>query len=52
METNEFWFVLKCYLKTMGFQIIYSMYKDELISNNLEWLIWHKTKPIQIKPTY
>ena len=25
------------------------MYKQDLVLNNLQWLIWNKTKPINLK---
>ena len=42
MQTNELWFVLKCYLNTTRLQIIY-MCKQDLAINNLQNLICHKT---------
>ena len=27
------------------------MYKKDLALNDLQWLIWHKTKPNQTKPS-
>ena len=36
----------------MSLEIIYLiyMYKKDLVLNNLQWLICHKTKPNQTKP--
>ena len=28
------------------------MYKEDLALNKLQWLIWHKTQPNQIKPIF
>ena len=28
------------------------MYKQDLVLNNLQWLVCHKTQPNQTKPTY
>ena len=48
----------KAYLKIISTQCVYKsyfniyiyiyiyIYNDDLVSNNLQWLIYHKTKPI------
>ena len=50
MQTDEVRVVLKHFLQTMRLQIIYKMYKEDFVLNNLQWLMCDKTKPNQTKP--
>ena len=51
MRTNELCLVLKYYLQNMFSLIRYNMYNEDLVLNNLKWLICHK-KPNFIYAMY